>query len=62
MIVKRLVILKLKILKNLVMLFLHWQIVSLGRVLAADVKDPISGELIFKQGHLIGRDDIATSC
>lgn len=31
---------------------------ALGRVLAADVKDPISGELIFKQGHLIGREDI----
>ncbi len=32
---------------------------ALGRVLAADVKDPISGELIFKQGQLIGREDIA---
>jgi DNA-directed RNA polymerase subunit beta' len=31
----------------------------IGRVLAADVKDPVSGELIFKQGQLIGRDDIA---
>ena len=32
---------------------------AIGRVLAADVKDPISGELIFKQGQLIGRDDIS---
>ena len=31
----------------------------IGRVLAADVKDPITGELIFKQGQLVGRDDIA---
>lgn len=31
----------------------------IGRVLAADVKDPVSGELIFKQGQLIGRDDIS---
>ena len=31
----------------------------LGRVLAADVKDPVTGELIFKQGQLIGRDDIS---
>lgn len=31
---------------------------ALGRVLAADIKDPITGELIFKQGHLIGREDI----
>lgn len=31
---------------------------ALGRVLAADVKDPVSGKLIFKQGHLISREDI----
>lgn len=30
-----------------------------GRVLAADVKDPVTGELLFKQGQVIGRDDIA---
>lgn len=29
-----------------------------GRVLAADVKDAISGELLFKQGHIVGRDDV----
>ena len=32
---------------------------AIGRVLAADVKDPITGELIFRQSQLIGRDDIA---
>ena len=32
---------------------------AIGRVLAADVKDPISGELVFTQGQLIGRDDIS---
>ena len=32
---------------------------SIGRVLAADVKDPVSGELLFKQGQLIGRDDVS---
>ncbi len=31
-----------------------------GRVLAADVKDPVSGKLLFKQGETIGRDQIAT--
>ena len=31
----------------------------LGRVLAADVKDPVSGEFIFRQGQLIGREDIS---
>lgn len=31
----------------------------LGRVLASDVKDPVSGELIFKQGHLLNREDIS---
>lgn len=30
-----------------------------GRVLAADVKDSVTGRLIFKQGHLIGRDDVS---
>jgi DNA-directed RNA polymerase subunit beta' len=29
-----------------------------GRVLAADVRDPITGELLFKQGQVIDRDDI----
>lgn len=31
---------------------------AFGRVLAADVKDPVTGELLFKQGTVIGRDDI----
>src|SRR6202035_3516323 len=31
---------------------------ALGRVLAADVKDPVSGQLVFKQGHLLQREDI----
>ncbi|MCX5921960.1 MAG: DNA-directed RNA polymerase subunit beta' [Candidatus Dependentiae bacterium] len=31
---------------------------SFGRGLAADVKDPVTGELLFNQGHIIGRDDI----
>ncbi len=30
-----------------------------GRVLAADVKDPITGKLLFKQGSVIDRNDIA---
>lgn len=30
-----------------------------GRVLAADVKDPVTGELLFSQGHVFGRNDIA---
>lgn len=29
-----------------------------GRVLAADVKDPVTGELLFPQNHVIGRNDI----
>ncbi len=29
-----------------------------GRVLAADVKDPVSGELLFKSGDIIRRDDL----
>ena len=29
-----------------------------GRVVASDVKDPISGKLLFKQGHLINREDL----
>jgi DNA-directed RNA polymerase subunit beta' len=32
---------------------------ALGRAMAADVKDPITGELIFKQGYIVGREDIA---
>lgn len=30
-----------------------------GRVLASDAKDPITGQLLLKQGTVIGRDDIA---
>jgi DNA-directed RNA polymerase subunit beta' len=30
-----------------------------GRVLAADVRDPLTGELLFNQGEPIGRHDIA---
>lgn len=29
-----------------------------GRTLAADLKDPVSGELLFKQGHLVTREDV----
>lgn len=29
-----------------------------GRVLATDLKDPITGQLLLKQGHLITRDDL----
>lgn len=29
-----------------------------GRVLAADVKDPITGELLFKQGEIVGREKL----
>jgi DNA-directed RNA polymerase subunit beta' len=29
-----------------------------GRVLAADVKDAFTGEVLFKQGHLIARRDV----
>ena len=29
-----------------------------GRVVAADVKDPVSGQLLFKQGEIVRRDDI----
>ncbi len=29
-----------------------------GRVLAADLKDPITGQLLFKQGHIVDRKDI----
>jgi DNA-directed RNA polymerase subunit beta' len=32
---------------------------SYGRMLAADVKDPVSGELLFKQGYIITKNDIA---
>jgi len=31
---------------------------SFGRVMAADVKDPVTGELLFKQGDLIARKDL----
>ena len=31
-----------------------------GRVLAADLKDEITGELLFKQGHLIQQEDLET--
>lgn len=31
---------------------------SFGRVVASDVKDPVTGEILFKQGHAIGRDDV----
>ena len=31
---------------------------TFGRVLASDVKDPVSGELLFRQGHIISREDI----
>jgi DNA-directed RNA polymerase subunit beta' len=31
---------------------------SFGRVVAADLKDPVSGQLLFKQGDLIRRDDV----
>lgn len=30
-----------------------------GRTVAADIKDPISGEVLFKQGHIMSRDDLA---
>lgn len=30
-----------------------------GRVVAADVKDPISGDLLFKQGQVVRHEDIA---
>ncbi|CDK30539.1 DNA-directed RNA polymerase beta' subunit [Candidatus Babela massiliensis] len=32
---------------------------SYGRVVAQDIKDPITGEIILKQGETVGRDDIA---
>jgi len=32
---------------------------AFGRVLATDVKDPVSGQLLFKQGHVINKSDIA---
>ncbi len=31
-----------------------------GRVLAADLKDPVTGKFIFKQGHIINRADVHT--
>ncbi len=30
-----------------------------GRVLAADLKDPVTGKLLLKQGHVVSRNDIA---
>jgi DNA-directed RNA polymerase subunit beta' len=30
-----------------------------GRVVASDVKDPVSGELLFKQNQVLGRDQVA---
>jgi len=30
---------------------------AFGRALAADVKDPVTGELLFNQGHIITRED-----
>ncbi len=33
---------------------------SYGRVLAADLKDPVSGQLLFKQGDIIKREDLET--
>lgn len=30
-----------------------------GRVIAADVKDPVSGAILFKQGEIVGRDGMA---
>ena len=32
---------------------------AFGRVIAADVTDMVTGELLFKQGDVIGRDDLA---
>ncbi len=29
-----------------------------GRVLAADLKDAVTGEVLFKQGHMIGKEDV----
>ena len=31
---------------------------AFGRVLASNVKDPVTGKLLFEQGHIIGRDDL----
>lgn len=33
---------------------------AFGRVVAADVKDPVSGQLLFKQGDIIRREDLPT--
>ena len=32
---------------------------AFGKSLAADLKDPISGEILLKQGHVVGRSDIS---
>jgi DNA-directed RNA polymerase subunit beta' len=31
---------------------------AFGRVVATDIKDPVSGELLFSQGHAISREDL----
>ena len=33
---------------------------SFGRILAADVKDAVTGKLLFKQGHSMSRSDVIT--
>ena len=58
MIVKLLGYIEIEDLKNLAKLFIHLHIDVFGRVVAADIKDPVTGELLLKQGHIIGRDDI----
>ena len=59
MIAEHLDILKLKILKESGDIITPLSKRAYGRMLASDVKDPVTGELIFKQGQLLGRDDIA---
>ena len=56
MIVKHLAILKLKILKESGDVIYPLANRVFGRVLAADVKDPVTGQLLFKQGHIISRE------
>lgn len=31
---------------------------AFGRVLAADVRDPVTGELLLSQGHIVNREDV----
>ena len=45
--------LKLKILKNAGDIIYPLANRVFGRVVAADVKDPVTGELLFKQGDII---------